>query len=132
MTDALIKALCYLLFAHTAAPIQQVTAPLLLEGNAPIVELEFPTASGGVRKARFFVDTVGSKLMADVGAKPSGDVLLGRITRVEVAVGHFDFESPRDNSRMVGNTEVMCESDSQIVSTKNRLGAVHSAAQVPC
>ncbi len=36
------------------------------------------------------------------------------------------------NSRMVGNTEVMCESDSQIVTTKNRLGAVHSAAQVPC
>src|SRR5436190_22220006 len=42
---------------------------------------------------------------------------------------------PENGQRLagnVGNTEVMCESDAQIVSTKNRLGAVHSAAQVPC
>lgn len=58
----------------------QVTVPLILEGNTPIVELEFPAASGGVRKARFVVDTggggflLGNKLMADIGAKPSGPV----------------------------------------------------------
>lgn len=49
-----------------------------MEGNAPIVELSFTTASGAVRKARFLVDTggggflIGSKLMADIGAKATG------------------------------------------------------------
>ncbi len=61
-----------------ASPSLPVTVPLIVEGNAPLVELEFPTASGSVRKARFLVDTgggaflLGSRLMADIGAKPSG------------------------------------------------------------
>jgi len=55
-----------------------VTVPLIVEGNAPIIELEFPMQSGKLRKARFLVDTgggallLGNKLMADVGAKADG------------------------------------------------------------
>ncbi len=78
MMEPMTKALCCLLLTAIAATSQQITVPLILEGNAPIVEFELPTSSGGVRKARFLVDTgggavlLGSKVMADVGAKPSG------------------------------------------------------------
>lgn len=70
-----MKSLLALLLATIAQP---ATIPMLLEGNVPIVELELPTAAGGVRKARFVIDTgggaiiVGSKLMADIGAKTEG------------------------------------------------------------
>jgi hypothetical protein len=40
-----------------------VTVPLIVEGNVPIVELEFQTASGASRKARFLVDTSGSSFI---------------------------------------------------------------------
>jgi len=65
-----------------AAPVAtkpvSVTVPLILEGNAPIVELEFPAPSGKLRKARFLVDTgggallLGKNLMVDIAAKPNG------------------------------------------------------------
>lgn len=67
---------------------QTVTVPLIVEGNAPIVELEFPSAAG-VRKARFLVDTggggaliLGSKLIADIGAEPTGPASQGRNSMV--------------------------------------------------
>jgi hypothetical protein len=72
------KSLCCLLFAACAAVAQQATVPLIVEGNAPIVELSFRKPSGEVRKARFLVDTgggsfiLGSKLMADIAAKAVG------------------------------------------------------------
>lgn len=53
---------------------QSVTVPLILDGNAPIVELELSTASVTPRIARFLVDTgggafiLGSRLMVDTGA----------------------------------------------------------------
>ena len=36
-----------------------VTVPMIVEGNVPIVELEFQAAAGAVRKARFMIDTGG-------------------------------------------------------------------------
>jgi predicted aspartyl protease len=73
------KSLCCLLFAACAAVAQQATVPLIVEGNAPIVELSFRKPSGEVRKARFLVDTgggafiLGSKLVADVGVERIGE-----------------------------------------------------------
>ena len=75
------KTLCSLLFVVLEAFAQQSTVPLIVEGNAPIVELSFTTPSGAVRKARFVVDTggggflIGSKLMADIGAKAVGSAM---------------------------------------------------------
>jgi hypothetical protein len=43
---------------------QPITAPTILEGNVPIVELELPKHPRGVRKARFAVDTGGGALIA--------------------------------------------------------------------
>jgi hypothetical protein len=40
------KTLCCLLFAAFQAVAQQATVPLIVEGNAPIVELTFTTSSG--------------------------------------------------------------------------------------
>src|ERR1700676_386234 len=57
------------------AKAASVTVPLIVEGNAPIIELAFPLPSGKLRKARFLVDTgggallLGKKLMADISAK---------------------------------------------------------------
>jgi len=72
------KAVCGLLLLWLTASAHAVTVPLILEGNAPIVELEFQTPSGSPRMARFLIDTgggsfiLGSKLMADIGAQPIG------------------------------------------------------------
>jgi predicted aspartyl protease len=74
-----MKAVCVLVLLGTAA-IAQTTVPMILEGNAPIVELRFDTPSGGVRSARFVVDSgggafiLGAKLTADIGAKRQGPV----------------------------------------------------------
>lgn len=73
------RLLITLLFVSAIVTAQSVTVPLIVEGNAPIVELEFQSAHG-VRQARFLVDTgggafiLGSKLMADIGAKAIGPV----------------------------------------------------------
>jgi len=75
------KAACGLVLFGLCATAQTVTAPLIVQGNAPIVELEFRTAAGAQRTARFLVDTgggsfiLGSKLMADIGAQPAGAAL---------------------------------------------------------
>jgi hypothetical protein len=75
-----ILTLCTLLFGAIEALAQQTTVPLIVEGNAPIIELSFATPAGAVRKARFVIDTgggaflIGSKLMADIGAKATGPV----------------------------------------------------------
>src|SRR5260370_22470845 len=61
----------------------------------------------------------------------SAYITIGRRSRC--ANGHQEYRRSWQSGwgRMVGNTEVMCESDAQIVSTKNRLGALLSAAKVP-
>lgn len=77
------KLICRLLLIASGpivsgASAQTVTVPLIVEGNAPIVELEFRTAAGAPRKARFLIDTgggsfiLGSKLMTDISAQPAG------------------------------------------------------------
>ncbi len=78
------RLLATLLLASGTIVAQPVTVPLILEGNVPIVELEFSSANG-IRKARFLVDTgggalmLGSKLMADIGAKATGPVSKGNL-----------------------------------------------------
>lgn len=58
------------------APPTQVTVPMTVEGNVPVIELDFPTPDGKARRAKFIVDTgggafvIGAKLMHDIGAKP--------------------------------------------------------------
>ncbi|SPF36731.1 putative PDZ/DHR/GLGF domain protein [Candidatus Sulfopaludibacter sp. SbA4] len=70
-----------LLLSTFPAFAQPITLPMNLEGNAPIVELELTKGSGGVRKARFLVDTgggaviMGSKVVADIGAKTKGPAM---------------------------------------------------------
>jgi len=74
----MLKHLAILILSAASVPAQNVTVPLILEGNAPIVELEVVGTSGAARKARFLVDTgggsliLGSKLMAGAGAQASG------------------------------------------------------------
>lgn len=76
------RALPYLLLSALPALTQPITLPMSLEGNAPIVELEIAKESGGVRKARFVVDTgggsflIGSKVLADIGVKPKAPAML--------------------------------------------------------
>ena len=71
-----MKTLC-LVFALTAANAASVTVPLIVEGNAPIVNVRVKHGAS-IRMARFLVDTgggaviFGSKVMADIGAKPTG------------------------------------------------------------
>jgi hypothetical protein len=64
------------LLIQTAAAAS-VTVPLIVEGNAPLVNVRVKNGSS-VRTARFLVDTgggaiiLGSKVMADLGGKPGG------------------------------------------------------------
>ncbi|HEY6392490.1 MAG TPA: aspartyl protease family protein [Bryobacteraceae bacterium] len=77
----MLRHLAILLLSAVCAPAQAVTVPLILEGNAPIIELEVVGPSGAARKARFLVDTgggsliLGSKLMADAGAQANGPAM---------------------------------------------------------
>src|ERR1700730_9324352 len=65
----------------TSEGSQVVAVPMMVEGNVSIVELEFQASSGAARQARFMVDTgggtfiIGSKLMRDTGANPTGPEL---------------------------------------------------------
>ena len=82
------RMLSYLFLSALPALSQPITLPMILEGNAPIVELELAKPSGGVRKARFLVDTgggaviIGSKVMADIGAKAKGRASTARGRRM--------------------------------------------------
>jgi predicted aspartyl protease len=69
----------YLLaFLGMSAAAQSATVPLILEGNVPMIDLEFTRPDGTTHTARFFVDTGGgafimSKDLAKaIGLKPSG------------------------------------------------------------
>jgi hypothetical protein len=70
-----ILGLALLLSATASAAT--VTVPLIIEGNAPIVNVSVKNGSA-MRTARFLVDTgggaiiLGSKVMADLGIKPAG------------------------------------------------------------
>jgi predicted aspartyl protease len=65
------------LMALPAAFAQSVTVPMIVEGNAPIIEVQVRSGER-VRTARFLIDTgagaveIGSKVMADVAAVAAG------------------------------------------------------------
>jgi hypothetical protein len=69
-----------LMAAFIASPPDSVTIPMDVEGNAPIIEVEFKTPNGKWRSARMLVDTgggaliLGSNLMNEIGAKPIGPI----------------------------------------------------------
>ena len=75
-----MKIAAFACVASLSVFAQSVTVPMDLQGNVPIVELEIAKASGGMRNVRFVVDSggggfiVGSKVMADIGAKREGPV----------------------------------------------------------
>lgn len=84
--------LATLLLTSGTVMAQPVTVPLIVEGNVPIVELEF-SSPHGTRKARFLVDSggndslwLGSKLAADIGAKAIGPASSGRVALKAVPV----------------------------------------------
>jgi hypothetical protein len=58
--------------------LDHVTAPMSVEGNAPIVTLQFKRPDGGTRTARFIFDSGGGaiildeRLATDLGLKPEG------------------------------------------------------------
>jgi len=73
-------ALVAVAFASSGTSValaQTVTVPMIVEGNAPIIEVQVRNGEH-VRTARFLIDTgggavqIGSKLMADLSAVPSG------------------------------------------------------------
>jgi hypothetical protein len=66
------------LHAQSRNAVDHVTVPMSVEGNAPIVTLEFKRPEGGSRTARFIFDSGGGaiildeKLATDLGLKPEG------------------------------------------------------------
>jgi len=85
----MLKRLAILILLAAPALAQSVTVALILEGNAPIVEVEVLGPSGVARKARFLVDTgggaliLGSKLMADTGAQSNGPAMKEEGERIQ-------------------------------------------------
>ena len=72
-----LKTFCLAVLLTKTATAASVTVPLMVEGNAPIVNVLVKNGAS-VRMARFLVDTgggaiiLGSKVIADLGAKPAG------------------------------------------------------------
>ena len=73
-----LRNFCLLALLGIGAAAQSGTVPLILEGNVPMIDLEFTRPDGGTHTARFLVDTGGgafiiSKNLAKaIGLKPSG------------------------------------------------------------
>ncbi|MGO9096557.1 MAG: aspartyl protease family protein [Bryobacteraceae bacterium] len=74
----------YLLaFLGISAAAQSATVPLILEGNVPMIGLEFTSPDGATHTARFLVDTgggafiVSKNLAKAIGLKPSGPTSTG-------------------------------------------------------
>jgi len=69
------------------------TIPMMVEGNVPIVELKAGTSASNARLARFVVDSgggaviIGSKLLADSGAKTQGPVTTEEGAKMQAATG---------------------------------------------
>jgi predicted aspartyl protease len=73
-----MRHFCLLALLGVGATAQSGTVPLILEGNVPMIDLEFTRPDGAKHTARFLVDTGGggfiiSKNLAKaIGLKPSG------------------------------------------------------------
>jgi hypothetical protein len=69
------------LHAQSRNAVDHVTVPMSVEGNAPIVRLEFKRPDGGSRTARLIFDSGGGaiildeRLARDLGLKPEGPEL---------------------------------------------------------
>lgn len=69
------------LHAQSRNAVDHVTVPMSVEGNAPIVTLDFKRPDGGSRIARFIFDSGGGaiildeRLATDLGFKPEGPEL---------------------------------------------------------
>jgi predicted aspartyl protease len=71
------RSLCVCLLAPLAAAAQSATVPLILEGNVPMIDVEFVRPDGSTTTGRFVVDSGGGafilseKLANAIGLKPS-------------------------------------------------------------
>jgi hypothetical protein len=69
------------LHAQSRNALDHVTVPMSVEGNAPIVTLQFKRPNGGTRAARFIFDSGGGAIIlneglaTDLGLKPEGPKL---------------------------------------------------------
>ena len=69
------------LHAQSRNALDHVTVPMSVEGNAPIVTLQFNRPDDGTRTARFIFDSGGGaiildeELATDLGLKPEGPEL---------------------------------------------------------
>jgi hypothetical protein len=67
--------------AQSRDALDHVTVPMSVEGNAPIVTLQFKKPNGGTRTARFLFDSGGGAIIldeglaTDLGLKPEGPEL---------------------------------------------------------
>jgi Aspartyl protease len=72
------RCLCLLALIPVAGLAQTGTVPLILEGNVPMIDLEFVRADGSIQTGRFVVDSGGGafllteKLANAIGLKPTG------------------------------------------------------------
>jgi hypothetical protein len=86
----MLRSLAVLSFAvqALAAP---VTVPLIVEGNAPMIDLDFAGADGKTHRGRFLVDSgggafmIGQRLATEIGLKPSAPARRGGRFRTALA-----------------------------------------------
>jgi hypothetical protein len=76
---SMIRRCLYLLAFLSATGLAQTgTVPLIVEGNVPLIDLEFVRSDGSTQTGRFVVDSGGGafllteKLASAIGLKPSG------------------------------------------------------------
>lgn len=84
---SLLPIACFAVLGFPCSPAQSqnaldhVTVPMSVEGNVPIVTLQFQRANGGTRTARFLFDSGGGAIIfdeglaTDIGLKPEGPEL---------------------------------------------------------
>jgi hypothetical protein len=72
------RCLCLLALLPIAGLSQTGTVPLIVEGNVPLIDLEFVRADGSIQTGRFVLDSGGGafllteKLANAIGLKPTG------------------------------------------------------------
>jgi hypothetical protein len=73
-----VRQLCLLMLFSIVATAQSTTVPLIVEGNVPMIDLEFVRPDGSTQAGRFAVDSGGgafilsNQLAKAIGLKPSG------------------------------------------------------------
>lgn len=78
LATMLLLQFCLIMLFSTVANTQSTTVPLIIEGNVPMIDLEFVRPDGSTQTGRFLVDSGGggfilsNNLAKAIGLKPSG------------------------------------------------------------